>query len=161
MKKSFTKSVEWLSDKLNIIGAVCLVGMMLLTCADVVGRFFRHPIFSSVELVGFMATLAVALALPYTHQVIGHIGVELFVRTLPEKVQTIIALIISILSFLLVSIITWRMLLYAQTMQRSGEVSMNLELPTHAVIYLLSFCFLIFALVICMDIMYNFKKLKN
>ena len=161
MKKSFTKSVEWLSDKLNIIGAVCLVGMMLLTCADVVGRFFRHPIFGSVELVGFMATLAVALALPYTHQVKGHIGVELFVRTLPEKVRTIIALIISILSFLLVSIITWRMLLYAQTMQRSGEVSMNLELPTHAVIYLLSFYFLIFALVICMDIMYNFKKLKN
>jgi len=161
MKKSFTKSVEWLSDKLNIIGAVCLVGMMLLTCADVVGRFFRHPIFGSVELVGFMATLAVALALPYTHQVKGHIGVELFVRTLPEKVRTIIALIISILSFLLVSNITWRMLLYAQTMQRSGEVSMNLELPTHAVIYLLSFYFLIFALVICMDIMYNFKKLKN
>lgn len=161
MKNSFSKVVDWLSDKLNILGAVCLVGMMLLTCADVVGRFFRHPIFGSVELVGFMATLAVALALPYTHQVKGHIGVELFVRTLPERVQTIISIITGTISFLLISVITWRMFLYAGTMQRSGEVSMNLELPTHAVIYLMSFCFLIFALVVFIDVLNDFRKLRK
>ena len=50
--------IEWLADKLKIAGAVCLVGMMFLTCADVVGRFFRHPILGSVELVTFMAALS-------------------------------------------------------------------------------------------------------
>ena len=161
MKKLFSKAVDWLSDKLNILGAVCLVGMMLLTCADVVGRFFRHPIFGSVELVGFMATLAVALALPYTHQVKGHIGVELLVRTLPEKIQTIISIITGTISFLLIGVITWRMFLYAGTMQRSGEVSMNLELPTHVVIYVLSFCFLVFALVVFIDVLNDFKKIRK
>ena len=61
--------VDWLLVKMKIVGAACLVGMTFLTCADVVGRFFGYPIFGSVEIVGFMATLAVVMALPYTHQV--------------------------------------------------------------------------------------------
>ena len=33
----------------------------------VVGRYLGHPIFGSVEIVGFLATLTAALALPYRH----------------------------------------------------------------------------------------------
>ena len=53
--EAFWQSVEWITDRMKIAGAVCLVGMMGLTCADVIGRFFRHPIFGSVELVGFIS----------------------------------------------------------------------------------------------------------
>ena len=67
--KKLWEIFEWVLDKLKILGAVSLVGMVSLTCVDVVGRFFGHPVFGSVELVGFMATLSVALALPYTHHV--------------------------------------------------------------------------------------------
>ena len=76
----FWKIVQWILDKMKIIGAGCLVGMMLLTCFDVVGRALGHPIFGSVEIVGIMAILSVVMAMPYTHQVQGHIGVEIIVR---------------------------------------------------------------------------------
>ena len=155
------KLFDWVLDKLKIIGAACLVGMTLLTCVDVVGRFFGHPVFGSVELVGFMATLAVALALPYTHQVKGHIGVELVVRLLPDKTQTIIDLCTGLLSFGLLGIITWRMLVYARTMKNSGEVSMNLELPEYIIIYIVSFCFLIFTLLLLRDIIDYIKRLAG
>ena len=92
------RALEWVSNKMKAVGAICLVGMTFLTCADVVGRFFRHPIFGSVEIVGYMATLAVAMALPYTHQVKGHIGVEILVRMVPEKVQTVIDIFTGFLS---------------------------------------------------------------
>jgi TRAP-type C4-dicarboxylate transport system permease small subunit len=108
-----------------------------------------------VELVGFMATLSVALALPYTHQVKGHIGVEILVRLFSEKTQTVIELCTSFLSLGLFALITWRMAVYAQTMQKSGEVSMNLELPEHVIIYITSFCFLMFFLMIIQDITKN------
>ncbi len=137
------------------------MGMTLLTCADVVGRFFRHPIFGSVELVGFMATLAVALALPYTHHVKGHIGVEILVRLLPAKVQIAIDICTGIVSLMLAALITWRMTLYAGTIRNSGEVSMNLELPIHLVIYIASFCFLIFTLIVLIDIVNNIKQLRD
>ena len=60
------KATQVLRDLLKILGAIALMGMTLVTCADVVGRYLGHPIFGSVEIVGFLATLAVALALPYT-----------------------------------------------------------------------------------------------
>lgn len=157
----FWKLLERLSDILRAIGAACLMGMTFLTCADVIGRFFRHPIFGSVELVSFMATLAVAMALPYTHKVRGHIGVELIVRNFSEKTQHLIDLVTTCLSFLLFCLVTWRMLLYGRTMQESGEVSMNLELPEHAIIYVVAFCFLVFVLVILEDISRLVKALRE
>jgi len=153
--------VEWILDKMKIIGAGCLGGMTLLTCVDVVGRAFGHPVFGSVEIVGFMATLAVVMALPYTHQVQGHIGVELIVRLLSEKTQNYIDIGTGILSLTLFGLVTWRMTLYANTMQESGEVSMNLELPEYLVIYLAAFCLLTFSLIILRDIINNIGKLKS
>jgi TRAP-type C4-dicarboxylate transport system permease small subunit len=157
----FWKIVQWVLDKMKIIGAGCLVGMMLLTCVDVVGRALGHPIFGSVEIVGFMAILSVVMALPYTHQVQGHIGVEIIVRLFSEKTQTIIDICTGIISLILFAVVTWRMTVYANTMKASGEVSMTLELPGHLVIYVTAFCLLTFTLVILRDILYNIRKLKS
>jgi TRAP-type C4-dicarboxylate transport system permease small subunit len=160
MDKLF-QHLEWLSAKLKMLGACCLMGMTFLTCADVVGRYFRHPIYGSVEIVGFMATLSCIMALPYTHQVKGHIGVELLVRLLSERTQTIIEICTNIISLLLFAVVTWCMAQYALTMQRSGEVSISLQLSEHWVIYITAFCFLIFALVIAQDVVTNIRKLSN
>ena len=156
----FWKIIQWILDKMKIIGAACLVGMMLLTCVDVVGRAFGYPIFGSVEIVGYMAILSVVMAMPYTHQVQGHIGVEIIVRLFSEKTQTIIEICTGILSLILFAIVTWRMTVYANTMEKSGEVSMNLELPEHWVIYVTAFCLLVFTLIILKDVLNNFRKLK-
>ncbi|MBT8372948.1 MAG: TRAP transporter small permease [Deltaproteobacteria bacterium] len=155
------KIVQWVLDKMKIIGAACLVGMMLLTCVDVVGRAFGHPIFGSVEIVGFMATLAVVMAMPYTHQVQGHIGVEILVRLFSEKTQIIVDICTGIISLVLFAVVTWRMTVYANTMKKSGEVSMNLELPEHLVIYVTAFCLLTFTLIILRDIINNIRKLTS
>jgi len=153
--------VEKIMAAMKIVGAGCLIGMTLLTCADVVGRFFRHPIFGSVEIVGFMATLAVAMALPFTHQIKGHIGVEILVRTFSQRTQRIVDICTGLLSLVLFVIVTWRMAVYARTMQQSGEVSMNLELPEYIVIYTVAFCFAVFTLIILREIASNFKKLRQ
>ena len=158
---SFWKIVQWILDIMKIIGAACLVGMMLLTCVDVVGRAFGHPIFGSVEIVGYIAILSVVMAMPYTHQVRGHIGVEIIVRLFSERTQTIIDVCTGIISLILFAIVSWRMTVYANTMKESGEVSMNLELPEHLVIYVTALCLLTFTLVILRDILNNIRKLKS
>ena len=158
---AFWSVIEWVMYKLRTIGAACLVGMMALTCVDVVGRFFGHPVFGSVELVSFMATLSVAMALPYTHKVGGHVGVEIIVRLVSERKQAVITICTGILSLVLFSIVTWRMVTYARTMQLSGEVSLNLELPQHYIIYATGFCFFIFTLIILQELILNIRKLKG
>ena len=158
---TFWRIVAWILIKMKIVGAVCLVGMTFLTCADVVGRAFGYPIFGSVEIVGFMATLAVGMALPNTHQVNGHIGVEIVVRLLSERVQRLIDICTGLLSLLLFIIVTWRMTVYARTMQDSGEVSMNLELPEHLIVYITAFCLFVFTLNILQSVIQNIRKLKD
>ena len=148
----FWKIVDRINSILKFLGAACLVGMMALTCVDVVGRYFGHPIFGSVELVIFMATLTTALALPYTHEVKGHIGVEIFVRLFSEKTQTIFDVCTNIATLMLMGLITWRMILYAGTIKDSGQVSMSLEFPEHTIIYAVAFCFLVFTLLVVKDI---------
>jgi len=156
----FWQGFAWMLNQMKALGAICLAAMALLTCVDVVGRYFNRPVFGSVEIVGFLASLTVVLALPYTHQMKGHIGVEILSRLLSEKIRTIIDLCTGLLSFFLFGIVAWRMVLYAGTMRRSGEVSMNLELPEHVFIYITAFCFCMFALLILQDVIQHARRLN-
>jgi TRAP-type C4-dicarboxylate transport system permease small subunit len=157
----FFKATEWVMSKLKFVGASCLMAMTLLTCVDVVGRFFRHPVFGSVELVTFMAAIAVASALPFTHKEQGHIGVEILVRLLPPKKQCVMDISTGVLSLVLFVIVTWRMTVYAGTIRESGQVSLNLQLPEYAFIYFIAFCCLVFTLIILQEILINLKKLRD
>ncbi|MBT7261735.1 MAG: TRAP transporter small permease [Desulfobacula sp.] len=144
-----------------MIGAVAITCMMLLTVVDVIGRFFKYPIFGSVELVGFLATVIVAAALPYTYKVEGHVGVEILVRLLSKKTQLIIDIFTRTLSFVLFCLVTWQMFLYAKDIHDTGEVSMNLEFPIYYIIYLLAFGLLVFSVTILETIFENIKQLRE
>jgi TRAP-type C4-dicarboxylate transport system permease small subunit len=157
--KHFYLIMGQLRRLLKILGAACLMGMTLLTCVDVIGRRMGSPVFGSVELVGFMATLTVAFALPYTHELRGHIGVELLVRHFSGRVQAAIECVTHTAAFLFFGMVSWRMAVYADTMRRSGEVSMNLGFPIHLIIYLCAFSFLVFTLTILEDIATHFQEM--
>jgi len=153
------KIIDFLSDKLKICGAACLAGMSLLTCVDVIGRFFKHPVFGSVELVSFMGVLAAAAALPFTHQTRGHIGVEIFVRRMPEKRRLLVDVCTGIVSFAFFAVVTWRMVVYALSLKSSGEVSMNLELPEYLIIVAVAGCFLVLSAVIVKGVIETWNEL--
>ncbi|MFP4349688.1 MAG: TRAP transporter small permease [Thermodesulfobacteriota bacterium] len=143
------------------IGAACLVGMTGLTCVDVVGRFFRHPVFGSVELVTFMGIFVVAFALPYTHENKGHIGVEILVQRFSRKTRAVVDIVTGLVSFVFFALVTWRLFLYAFKMAESGEVSMNLELPEYVIIFVVALCFVVFSLIIIKDIIENIAILRE
>ncbi len=154
----FWAILEYIQDKMKVISAVCLAGMVVLTCIDVVGRLLNHPIFGAEEIVAILSTCVIALSLPYAHKEKCHIGVEILMRLFSLKTQAVVKLLTNVLALVLFLIVTWRMVLYAQTMHRVGEVSMNLQFPTYYIIYLLSFCFFVFSLFILKDIVKFFKK---
>lgn len=157
----FWKFVRFLSNKLKIVGAICLIGMSALTCVDVVGRFFKHPVFGSVELVGFMGVLAVAAALPFTHETNGHIGVELFVRRLSARKRVFIDICTAVLSLVLFALVSWRMVVYGINLERSGEVSMNLKLPEYLIVFMVAFCFMVLSATILKGVIEAFGQLRD
>ncbi len=134
MMNKLWRATEFLSRMMKIGAAACLVIMSALTCVDVVGRFFKHPLFGSVELVGYMGVLAVALSLPFTHETNGHIGVELLMRRLSSRTQQVMEIITGLLGFVLFCLVAWRMAVHALQLKQSGEVSINLQLPEYIVV---------------------------
>ncbi len=140
------------------IAATCLLGMALVTGADVLLRgIMNTPIFGCEEIVGILGIIVVGFALPYAPYQRSHIGVEILVRRFSKRTRNIIKFVTDSGTLFLVTIIAWRLFLYAQSQAESGEVSMNLELPEYQVIYVLSFGFLIYSLCLVGDIIKFFK----
>ena len=131
------KVVDWVKH----LGGVALVCMMTITTLDVITRYFGHPIFGAVELVSFMATILLACAMPMTHVENGHVGVDLLVRLLGRRTQAIIDSITGFLSLILFALICWQCVLYAQSMKKTGEVSMSLEFPSYIFVYVVAAAF--------------------
>jgi TRAP-type C4-dicarboxylate transport system permease small subunit len=156
-----SQALNKITDVLKLIGAVALTAMMMLTVVDVIGRFFKSPIFGSVELVGFLATIIVAAALPYTYKMDGHVGVEILVRLLSEKTQTWIDVVTRSITLILFILITWQMFLYAHDITKTGEVSMNLEFPIYYIVYLLAVALLIFSITIVETIVQDITRLRK
>lgn len=134
-------------------GAVCLMGMALVTGADIFGRAaFNSPIFGSEEIVSLLSVLAVALALPYAHVMESHISVEIFIRHFPKGARRAVIFAVNIVLFVFFSIICWRLVEYALSTHVSGVVTMNLQIPKYIVIAALACGFLAFALCILADL---------
>ncbi len=153
--------VFWLSNVLKKVAGACLLGMMLLTCADVVGGMFGYPILGSEEIVGLMAAVVLAFALPATQIENAHVGVDLLVRRLPEKVKYINDKTILLACFLFFVLVAWQCYLYADKLRKVGQVSATLKLPTYLLIYGVAFSCLILALVILVEFLARKKEITN
>jgi TRAP-type C4-dicarboxylate transport system permease small subunit len=159
--KAFSKLVEKLTVYLKMFGAACLTGMMLLTCTDVIGRVFKHPILGTEEIVGLLAALAMSAAMPYTHAMHAHVGVDMIVKDLSPKAQAVIDSLTNIIAFILFLLMGWQSWLYALDLKHSGQVSMTLQLPSYYVVFFLSFCFFAFCAVILVEIFQHIHKAVN
>jgi len=142
---------KWLSDILKKVGGICLIGMMLLTCADVAGSFFGHPLLGSEELTGMGAFLLLAFALPSTELEKGHVGVDLIYMLLPPHIKKINNCAVAILSSIFFLLVAWQCWVYANEVGQSGQVSATLQFPTFYLIYGVSFSCATLALVIFIE----------
>nr|WP_321402486.1 TRAP transporter small permease [uncultured Desulfobacter sp.] len=159
--KLLDRILNFISDLLRSAGALALTLMMLITVVDVVGRFFKHPIFGSVEIVGFLAVAVAAAAMPHTYKVGGHVGVEIITRLLPRKMRLLTDLFTRTLTLILFAVVAWQMFIYAKDMQQAGEVSMNLEFPLHYIVLVLAVSLAFFSGTILQRIVATVNQLRK
>ena len=146
------KFLRRLGGAMRVGGCLCILTMALVTVADICGRMRKSPIFGSEEIVSFLAVLAVGLSLPYGHEHRTHIGVEVFVQLFSTRTRHVLKLFREILSVLFFALVTGMMGLYARDKQLSGEVSLNLGLPEHLVVYALAVCFAVTTAYMALDL---------
>lgn len=155
------KRIDNLSGAFNWLAAGAILAMMLLTCADVILRFFRHPIPGTYELVGLMGTVAASFALAYTTVKKGHIAVEFLTRRMPEKAQSVVAAGGEFVSVLLFGIITWQSTVYALDLRRTGEVSLTIEMPVYPFVFSIAIGCCLACLVLARDLYRSVKRITQ
>jgi TRAP-type C4-dicarboxylate transport system permease small subunit len=158
---SFTSSFIWLARKVGIIAAATIFFMMALTCADVFLRLFRMPIPGTYEIVSFMGAVAVSFAVARTSAEKGHVAVSLVVQLLPKRAQAVIESIIASFGIILFAFIAWQSVIYALGCQRSGEVSLTLQMPFYPIIYGVAFGAVIECLVLVVDLVNAVLELRQ
>ncbi len=148
-----------LARKLYWVAGAAIVAMMLLTCADVVLRYFRRPIPGTYELVCFLGTVAVAFAMAYTSVEKGHVSVSFVVNLFPQRIQGLIESITNSFGLFLFALIAWQSVIYANELRLSGEISLTLELPFYPFVYGIGFSAAIVCLVLLSDLYKNLMKM--
>jgi len=155
------KQVDNISSVFNWLAALAVLVMMLLTCADVILRFFRHPIPGTYEIVGLMGTVAVSFALAHTTATKGHIMVEFLTRRMPQRVQLVITAAGELLSAVLFGILARQSIIYALDLKRTGEVSLTVEIPIYPFVFSIAVGCLLVCVVLLADLYRSLKRIAQ
>jgi TRAP-type C4-dicarboxylate transport system permease small subunit len=150
--KGFLNTIKGLSRLLNIIAGISLIFLMLLTVTDVILRALRKPIVGTYELVALAGAVVIGFSLPFTSWMRGHIFVDFFVARFSKKVQNIFNIATRCLVIILFVLIGWNLFKYAMDLQKSGEVSLTLQVPFYPVAFGIGICCFTLCLVMFCDI---------
>lgn len=154
------KQILSTADLFNWVAAGALVVMMVLTCCDVVLRFFRHPIPGTYEIVGLLGTVVISFSLAYTTAKKGHIAVEFIVSKFGRKTQNSIDAVNTFLALILFAIITWQSALYAVDLRTSKEVSLTVQIPIHPFVFGISAGCGLVCFVLALDLYKSIRRLR-
>jgi TRAP-type C4-dicarboxylate transport system permease small subunit len=137
---------------LTWIGGFFLVGMIVLTCANILFRWAWVPIRGTFELMGFFGAIVTAFALAYTQKKRGHISVNILIDTFPKKIQKIINTINHTICFFFFSVVAWQVAIKAKILMNTGEVTETLRIIYYPFAYCVAFGCAALALVLFVDL---------
>ena len=141
-----------LNKLLTLLGGLFLMGMILLTCANILSRLVWVPITGTFELMGFFGAISTAFALGYTQIKRGHIAVDVLVNTFSDKVKKALSIISNTICCLFFLIAAWQIAVKATTLMKTGEVTETLQVIYYPFTYAVAFGCLILSLTLITDI---------
>lgn len=134
-----TRFLTVLSRSLAILACLALVGVMMVTFVDVMGRyFFSAPLTYAVELIQLGVGITVLSGLALTTLERGHIAVDLVERLIPNSVAKVLASFAAIAGFAFISIIAWQLWNRAVSFREQGLATDILFLPVWPVVMVMS-----------------------
>lgn len=122
--------------------AVILLAMLVLTCADVIGRYLLNaPVNGKTELTRFMMAGLIACTLPVIGVTGGHISVDLLDRFFSPRAAAFRDLVVDSLAASALGVLGYWLIFRADRLLNRGYVSDFLHLPLYPVAYFVAVMF--------------------
>ena len=150
--EGFLKTINGISRFFNIIAGISLTFLMLLTITDVILRGFKSPVPGTFEMVAFAGAVVIGFSVPLTSWLRGHIFVDFFILKFSQKGRDIFNIATRCVVIILFLLIGWNLIKYGMDLQKSGEVSLTLQMPFYPVAYGVGVCCFVQCLVLVCDI---------
>jgi TRAP-type C4-dicarboxylate transport system permease small subunit len=126
------KRVQGYIDLINrflfCLAGLCLMGMVVLACSNMVFRFFGHPIKGTFELMGFLGAMVAGLALAGTQAGKGHIVIAIFQDRVPGWMRKILDVTTSLVCLVFFGLVAWQTWNLAFSIREFEEVSETLHI---------------------------------
>lgn len=131
-----------------LAGAV-LVLLMLLTTADVAGRyFFNAPLNGVFDLTHFAVLIMTFLSFAYCGYRGAHVVIELLYNKLGPATRRVLNRLINLAGCVLFVVIAWRAIVQSVDVREFGEASQLLAIPFFPFYWVVAFGALLFAIVL-------------
>ena len=146
------KITVWLNRILVLLAGTFLVGMVVLTCANILLRIVWVPVRGTFELMGFAGALVTAFALGYTQIKKGHISVDVLVETFSPRLRRLLGYINNVICCAFFVLAAWQLAVKAGTLRATGEVTETLRIIYYPFTYAVALGCFVLALVLLTDI---------
>lgn len=121
---------KWLTFPLEVVSSITLLALMLLTCADVLGRYaFANSINGTTELTELALGIIIFCQVPVVTIAASHVVVDILDRALPNlflKVSGVLSNLVVAFGFFFIAQRIWE--LAARSLRR-GVVTEFLGIP--------------------------------
>jgi hypothetical protein len=177
-KNIFLTAIERISRFFNGIAGISLTLLMLLVVANVtlgailsLGRWLLgqgvllpvgnlivdhvRPIGSTYELVGLLGAVVIGFSIPLTSWFRGHIYVDFFIFRFPPRIRNAFNIATRCLGIFLFLMIGWNLFKYGMDLQRTGEVTSTLQMPSYPIVFGVGVCCFIQCLVLILGGRYD------
>jgi TRAP-type C4-dicarboxylate transport system permease small subunit len=143
----------YLNRLLMIIAGIFLLGMIALTCTNILLRFFWFPVRGTFELMGFFGAVAAAFALGYTQVRRGHIAVDVLISRFSPKTRRALGVINETVCLIFFALVAWQMAVKAGTLRMTGEVTETLRIIYYPFTYAVAIGFGVLSLVFLIELL--------
>ena len=130
------------------VGVVVISAMMLLTCADVVLRYFGYPIRGAYDVTCVLGSVIFSLPIAYSYIKGYQVAVDSVFRRTPRIVRVVVDSIVCLFSMAITVMIAWRAIYLGHDLYLKGRVTDTVPIPLWPFIYLMVVGFVVYCLVL-------------
>lgn len=133
--------------------AVALIGLMLFVVIEVAARAFGWPLTGAVEIIGWLAAVAMALALAHVQLQRGHVAMTVLTDRLSGRPRALLDAAVAALALLLFAAVTFYLARYALTLRETGSLSETLKVIVFPWVFVVALGFAGLCLALLLDLL--------
>jgi len=134
-----SEAAAWLDRVLGAAAALLLFGLMVLTTADVIGRYiFNWPLRGAFEMTELLLLTLIFAGLPLASRADEHVTLDFIDMILSDRGRLVVRRLVDLVCGLLILGLAWRVWIKAGKIAGYGDTTEVLRLPVSPFVYFMA-----------------------